>query len=78
MASLIRGVQDLVVEDGEVKREAQADGVRGRKFGLSDLGGSLVSLEGLVGGLLASVTDSKLGQVAVVVALPTIEINTTL
>lgn len=75
MASLIRGVQDLVVEDREVKSEAQTDGVRGRKFGLSDLGGSLVSLERLVCGLFASVTDSKLSQVAVVIALPTIEIN---
>lgn len=78
MAGLIRGVQNLVVEDREVKSEAQADGVRGRKFGLGNLSGSLISLERLVCGLFASVTDSELSKVAVVVALPTIEINITL
>lgn len=70
VAGLIRGVQDLVVEDGEVQGKSETDGVRGRKLGLSNLGGSLVSVEGLVGRVLPLVTDSELGEVTVVVALP--------
>ena len=70
VAGLIRGVQDLVVEDGEVQGESEADRVGGRKLGLSDLGGSLVGLERLVGGILPLVTNGELGEVAVVVALP--------
>ncbi len=70
MASLVRGVQDLVVEHGEVKGETQTDGVSRGKLGLGDLGGSLVSLKRLVGGVLAAVTDGELGEVAVVVTLP--------
>lgn len=70
VAGLIGGVQDLVVEDGEVKGQSKTDGVGGRKLGLSNLGGSLVSVEGLVGRVLPLVADSELGEVAVVVALP--------
>ena len=70
MAGLIRSVEDLVVEDGEVEGQTQADGVRGRKLGLSNLGGSLVGLERLVGRILALVADGELGEVAVVIALP--------
>ena len=70
MAGLIRGVQDLVVEDGEVQGESKTDGVGRRKLGLSNLGGSLVSLERLVGGILPLVANGELGEVAVVVSLP--------
>jgi hypothetical protein len=38
-----------------------------------DLGGRLVSLEGLVGGGLALVAHGELGEVAVVVTLPVVE-----
>ena len=72
MASLVRGVQNLVVEHGEVQGETQADRVGGRQVSLSNLGGSLVSLERLVGGVLAAVSHGELGKVAVVVALPVI------
>jgi hypothetical protein len=72
VASLIRSVEDLVVEDREVEGETQADGVRGRQLGLGNLGGSLVGLERLVGGVLAAVADGKLGEVTVVVTLPII------
>ena len=41
MASLIGGVEDLVVEDGEVQRETETDGVGGCELGLGDVGGSL-------------------------------------
>lgn len=70
MASLVGGVQNLVVEDGEVQGETQADGVSRRKLGLSDLGGGLVGVERLVGRVLALVANGELGQVAVVVTLP--------
>ena len=70
MAGLVGRVQDLVVEDGEVEGEAKADGVGRGEVVARDLTGCLVGLEGLVGRLLALVTQSKLSEVAVVVALP--------
>ena len=70
MASLVRGVEDLVVENGEVQGETQTDGVGRRKLSLGNLGGGLVSLERLVGGVLAAVANSELSKVAVVVTLP--------
>ena len=70
MAGAVGRVEDLVVEDGEVEGQTQADGVSGRQLGLGDLGGGLVRVERLVGGLLAAVTDSELREVSVVIALP--------
>lgn len=66
----LTGVEDLVVEDGEVEGESESDGVGRRKLGDGDIGGSLVSLEGLVGGVLALVSSSELGEVSVVVSHP--------
>lgn len=45
VASLVWGVQDLVVEDREVQGETQTDGVGRRKVGLGNFGGVLVSLK---------------------------------
>lgn len=70
VASLIRCIQNLVVEDGEVKGKTQADRVGGRKLSLGNLGGSLVSLERLVGRVLAAVANGEFGKVTVVVTLP--------
>jgi hypothetical protein len=70
VAGLVGGVQDLVVEDGEVEGETKADGVGGSKIGLGNLGCVLVSLEGLVGRLLALVANGELSEVAVVITLP--------
>lgn len=70
VASLVGGVEDLVVENGEVEGEAEADGVGGRKLALGNLGGGLVGDKGLVGRVLALVASSELGKVAVVVTLP--------
>lgn len=70
MASLIGSVEDLVVEDGEVQRKAQADGMGGRQLGLGNLGGGLVGLERLVGRVLAAVANGELGEITVVVTLP--------
>jgi hypothetical protein len=70
VASLVGRVQNLVVEDREVKSESETDGVGRGEISLSNLGGVLVSLERLVGGGLALVTKSELGEVTVVVTLP--------
>ena len=70
VAGLVGGVEDLVVEDGEVESETQTDGVSGGELGLSNLGSSLVSLERLVGRVLAAVANGELGEVTVVVTLP--------
>lgn len=70
VASLVGGVEDLVVEYGEVKGKTKTDRVGWGKFGLGNLGGSLVGVEGLVGGVLALVANGELSEVTVVVALP--------
>jgi hypothetical protein len=75
MASLIGGVEDLVVEDGEVKGETQADRMGRRKLSSGNLSGSLISLEGLVGGVLATVANGELSEITVVVTLPARLVN---
>lgn len=70
VASLVRGVENLVVEDREVQGKTKTDWVGWGKIALGNLGGSLVSLKGLVGGLLALVANGELGEVAVVITLP--------
>jgi hypothetical protein len=70
MASLIGRVQDLIVENGEVKSQTKADRVSGRKIRLCNLSGVLVSLEGLVGRLLSLVANGEFSQVTVVITLP--------
>ena len=72
LASLVGRVEDLVVENGEVQGKTEADGVGRSEVGGSDVSGSLVRLERLVGGGLALVTNGELGEVTVVVALPVI------
>lgn len=77
VASLVGGVEDLVVEDREVEGKPKTDGVRGRKLSLRNLGGSLVGIERLVGRVLAGVANGELGEVAVVVTLPVRGVRTT-
>jgi hypothetical protein len=72
VARLVWGVEDLVIEDGEVEGETKADWVGWSKVSLGHFGGVLVCLEGLVGGGRSLVTERKLGEVAVVVALPVV------
>jgi hypothetical protein len=73
MASLIRRVQDLIVENGEVKSQTKADWVGGCKVGLCNFGRVLVSLEGFVGRLLSLVANGELSKVTVVITLPVIK-----
>lgn len=75
VACLIRGVQDLIVEHGEVKSKTKADWVGRCKVGLGNLSGILVSLKRLVGGLLAFVANGELSKVTVVVTLPVLTQN---
>ena len=70
LASLVGRVENLVVENGEVQGKSEADGMGRSEVGGSNIGGGLVSLEGLVGRGLALVTNGELGKVTVVVALP--------
>jgi hypothetical protein len=70
MASLVWGIEDLIVEDGEVEGKTQSDWVRWGKVSLSDLSCGLVSLKRLVCGGLALVANGELGEVTVVVTLP--------
>lgn len=42
VAGAVGRVEDLVVEDGEVEGETEADGVGWRELGLRDVGGALV------------------------------------
>jgi hypothetical protein len=70
LAGLVGRVQDLVVEDREVQGKTKTDGVGRGELGSSDLSGGLVSLEGLVGGILALVGHGEFGEVTVVVTLP--------
>jgi hypothetical protein len=41
VAGTVWGVEDLVVEDGEVQGKTQANGVSGGKIGLGNIGGIL-------------------------------------
>jgi hypothetical protein len=70
VACLIRRVEDLIVEDGEVEGKTKADWVCWCKVGLGNFGSILVSLEGLVGRLLSLVANRKLSKVSVVISLP--------
>jgi hypothetical protein len=66
----IRRVEDFVVEHGKVEGKTKTDRVRRSKVGLGNFGGSLVGLERFIGRGLALIANSKLGEVAVVVAFP--------
>lgn len=70
MASLIRRVEDLVVEDGKVQRETETDGVSRGEISSGNLRRSFVGLQRLISRDLALVTESEFREVAVVVALP--------
>jgi hypothetical protein len=67
---LVWGVQDLVVEDGEVEGEAETDWVGWCEVGLGNFGSVLIGLKGLIGRLLALITNGELSKVAVIVTLP--------
>ncbi len=73
VAGLIRGVQNLIVENGEVESKTKADWVCWCKVSLGNFGSVLVCLEGLVRRLLSLVANGKFGKVSVVVTFPVID-----
>ena len=75
VASLIWGVQDLIVEDREVEGKTKTDWVGWCEIGLGDFGSILVSLQRLVGRLLALITNGKLSKITVVITLPVIKVS---
>lgn len=70
MASLIGGVENLIVEDREVESETKTDGMRRCKIGGRNLSGSLVCLQRLVRRRLAFIANCEFSEVAVIVSLP--------
>jgi hypothetical protein len=48
VAGAVRRVEDLVVENGEVEGEAEADGVGRSELGLGDVGGVLRVLSAIL------------------------------
>merc|ERR1712117_221380 len=69
LASLLGRVEDLVVEDGEVERQTEANRMRGLHLGLSNFKSFLVSLLRIFENSCSSVTHSHLGKVPEVIAL---------
>lgn len=63
LAGLFGRVEDFVVEDGEVERESEPDGVRGLHLGLGDLEGLLVGLLGVLEHSSAAVSGGDLSEV---------------
>ena len=70
VAGAVGAVEDLVVEDGEVERKTKTDRVCWWELSDSNVGSSLVRLQGLVCALLALVASGELGEVTVVVTHP--------
>jgi hypothetical protein len=73
VACLIRRVENLVVEHGEVERKAQANRVGGCEISGCNFSSILVRLKRLIRGLLALVANSEFGEVSVVVTLPVVK-----
>ena len=69
-AGLVGLVKDFVVENAEVEGKTQSDGVSGGKGLVGNGASTLVGLKRLLGGLVALVASSELGEVAVVITLP--------
>ena len=70
MACLIGRVEDFVVKDGKVQRKTEPDGVGRSEIRGSDLSGSFISLQRLIGRDLTLVAKSEFSEVAVVVTFP--------
>ena len=67
---MVRGVQDLVIEDGEIQGKTKTDGMRWSELGGRNFSRSLVGLQGFVGRYLALIAKSKFREITVIVTLP--------
>jgi len=65
LASLVRGVKNLVVEDRKVKGKSKTDGVCWWKIRGGNSTGGLVSIKGSSGRFLADIANLELGKVTV-------------
>jgi hypothetical protein len=71
MTGLVGRVKDFIVEDREVKSKSEANWMGWCEVRLCDFGGGFVSLERCIGRKLASLSNGELGQITMVVSLPT-------
>ena len=78
MASLVRRVEDLVIEDGEVEGKTKSDWVCRSKIGLSNFGSILVGFQRFVGRLLSLFGDGEFCEVSMVITLPVKIVRTAL
>jgi hypothetical protein len=69
LASLVRRIENLVVEDREVEGQSQSDRMRWWKIRGGNSTGSLVGIEGGSARLLADITSLELREITVVVSL---------
>ena len=68
LASLLGRVEDLIVEDGEVERQTEADGMRRLHLGFRNFKGLLISLLRIVQHGCSAVSYSHFGKVPVIIA----------
>lgn len=69
-AGSVGWVEDLVVEDGEIEGEAEADGVRWGQLRQGEIRSGFVGHQAVLCCFLSVVARGKLCQVPVVVTLP--------
>jgi len=72
LACLVRRIQDLVVEYGEIKSKTKSDRVGWSKLLLRNTTGRLICLVRSIGGSFPLVSLSKFSEIAVVVSVPKI------
>lgn len=70
LASAVWRVEDFIIENGEVKGQSQANGVRWREFGQGYVASSFVRDQTVLCCLLPVVACGELCQVPVVISLP--------
>jgi hypothetical protein len=78
MACAIGTIQNLIIEDREVEGKSKTARVCWRQFSDSNIGGGLVSIEGLVGRVFPLAACGKVSQVEVVTTYPTMKGKLTL
>lgn len=70
MASLIGRIENLIVKDGEIKGQTKADWMSRCEIRLGNLRGILISLQGLIGRLLAPLSRSEFGEITMIISFP--------
>jgi hypothetical protein len=73
----IGAIQNIIIEDREVEGKSKTARVCWRQFSESNIGGGLVSVEGLVGRVFPLAACGKLSQVEMVTTYPTMKSKST-